>query len=550
MLSKIYIHNFALIDEVEFRLEDGLQVITGETGAGKSILLGALRLIMGERFDANSVGDSSKKSIVEAYFNLEKGKHEKFFEKNDLDFSTETIVRREISAAGKSRAFINDTPVTLNILKDLTKDLVDIHSQFETSNLFSEAYQLNILDNIAKQNEIINAYRKEFQNYTTAKKRLEDNKEALGNLNKEADYQQFLLNELQEIDLEKIDLEALKAELSTQENAESITRELSEGIDLLQMEEVGIVDHLAVLTMKLQQVSKFHPKYNELVERLQSAHIELKDISAELEVELENVNVDPAYAVELNQRLNKIYSLLTKHQVQSIEELIQIRDAILTRDSEVESLKSEIEILSNKVKKHRETLDAKVQEISRNRKIAASDFVTRAKKVLKRLGLENAALQFVLTESDSLHDNGKDNVQLMFQANAGYELKPIQSAASGGERARVMFAVKKVVAENGSLPTLILDEIDTGISGRVAEEMGKLMKEMGTKIQLIVITHLAQIAAKGNRNYKVSKTEIEGRTQTFITQLNEDERLLEIAQLISGTTVTQAAIAQAKELMN
>ncbi|QCX53206.1 DNA repair protein RecN [Elizabethkingia sp. JS20170427COW] len=550
MLAKIYIQNFALIDELEVSLDQGLQVITGETGAGKSIILGALRLIMGERADTKSIADPSRKSIVEGIFNITKEKFNAFFEEHDLDFEEETLVRRELTANGKSRAFINDTPVTLGVLKDFTDRLIDIHSQFETSRLFNEDYQFGILDGISKNEIILEQYQQKYKTYTEATTKLKQLEKRLIEGNKEADYHQYLLQELEEANLDNIDIEQLKADLSTQENAEAIIEQLSQCYQLFTQDSMGVLEILNEAKSKLGKISEFSPDYEQLSERLNSLYFEMKDISDSCGNELENVQIDPEILQNLNAQLNIINTLLIKHQAQTVEELIGIREKLSEEHHLTENLEHIIQEQKEVIAKITQELTAKSNQLTENRKKAAKIFIEKSSVILKRLGLENARLEVALSEADVFNIFGKNRVELMFQANSGYDLKPIKHAVSGGERSRVMFAVKKIVAESNDLPTLILDEIDTGISGRVAEEMGHLMKEMGNDIQLIVITHLAQIAAKGNSHYKVQKAEVQGKTQSDIFKLNADQQLQEVAQLLSGSKVTEAALQQAKELMN
>jgi len=549
MLSKIYIRNFALIDELEVDLHSGMQVITGETGAGKSILLGALRLIMGERADSNIVGNPDEKSIVEATFKINKEQHFSFFQENDLDFTTETIVRRELSSAGKSRAFINDTPVTLNVLKRFTENLIDIHSQFENSNLFEESYQFNILDGIGESTKEFSKYQSEYQRFINAKNKLKELENQLSKSTQERDYHRFLLNELEVAELETVDLEEIKSQLATQENAETIIQELSSGLGLLQNEEIGVLQALLEVRNKLNGVSKFQPKYGDLLQRIESARLELQDISNSIERELDEVEIDPEELQNLNYKLNLINNLLLKHQAQDVEELMEIQENLSKNETQQINLSEEIEKTKQFIENQTSIIAELSKELTKNRKKSAHIFSEKCEKVFQRLGLNKAKLVFQFTPSQDFNKYGKDKIELLFQANEGYALLPIQNAISGGERARVMFAIKKITAEIYELPTLILDEIDAGISGKIAEEMGKLMRELSAHLQLVIITHLPQIAAKGNNNYKVFKREVKGKTQTTIMPLSQEERIKEIAQLLSGNKVTTAAIEQAQELM-
>lgn len=548
MLSRIYIKNFALIDTLEVSLHNGLQVITGETGAGKSIILGALRLILGERADVKSISNAEEKSIVETEFALN-NQFKKFFIENDLDYEHQTIIRREILPSGKSRAFINDVPVTLDVLKELSSQLIDIHSQFETSNLFTSEYQFKIIDGLSGNKKIIEDYQYEFSEFQSLKTQLKRLQTQLSENTKESDYKQFLLNELEELKLDDVDYEDLQNQLSIQENAEMISENLGQILSRFHQEEIGILSFFNEAKNKLSKISEVSSGFSELDERMETSFVELKDIMAELENESEKIEINPETLAVLSNLNNKINALFLKHNVSDLSELKEIRDQLAGEQkgaSELEGLINEIE---ENIAKKDKNLQALAEKLSKNRKKSIPDFIKKAEGLLKKLGLEKARVDIDLQPVTEFNSFGKENIQLLFQANSGFPLKPIQTAISGGERSRVMLAVKKIIAESDELPTLILDEIDTGVSGKVAEEIGNLMREMSADMQLIVISHLAQVAAKGNNNYKVVKQDISGKTQSTIIPLNEEEKLNEIAQLLSGSKITEAALAQAKELI-
>ncbi|MFB9120816.1 DNA repair protein RecN [Bergeyella porcorum] len=549
MLNRIFIQNFALIDTLEISLEKGLQVITGETGAGKSIILGALRLILGERADVKAIANAEKKSIVEAEFSVSEGL-KPFFDANELDFELQTIIRREILPSGKSRAFVNDVPVTLEVLKQLSQQLIDIHSQFETSNLFSQDYQFAIIDGLSENKNLILEYQSLFHQWKQQEKQLAQLKKQLEDGNKESDYKAFLLNELEEIDLDEIDWEGLQAKLTTQENAETISEALAGVFARFDAEEIGILDGLLDSKNKLNKVADYSHEFTLLRDRFEENFLELKDIIFELQNKAEAIEVDAHLLEELNAKVNKINALFLKHGVGTVEELVALRDALAAEQSGFADLEDNILALEKTIADVRKQLDALSKQLSVNRKKAAPQFTQKIEALLRQLGLEKAKIEVALDEVDTYNHFGKESIEILFQANAGFPLKPIQSAISGGERSRVMLAVKKIMAENTQLPTLILDEIDTGVSGKVAEEIGNVMREMAQHLQLIVISHLAQVAAKGDRNYKVIKEEIDGKTQSNIIALSEAEKLQEIAQLLSGSKITDAALQQAKELMN
>ncbi|WP_295230992.1 DNA repair protein RecN [uncultured Chryseobacterium sp.] len=548
MLSRIYIKNFALIDTLEVSLHNGLQVITGETGAGKSIILGALRLILGERADVKSIANTGEKSIVETEFSLD-NQFKKFFIENDLDYDLQTIIRREISPTGKSRAFINDVPVTLDVLRELSSKLIDIHSQFETSNLFTSEYQFKIIDGLSDNKSRIEEYQNEYSDFQSLKIQLKKYQTQLSENTKESDYKQFLLSELEDVQLDAIDYEDLQNQLSIQENAEMISENLAQVLSRFHQEEIGILSFFNEAKNKLSRISEVSNGFAELDSRLEASFVELKDIISELEDEAENIEANPDNLVQLSELNNRLNTLFIKHNAADVQELKDIRDQLAGEQkgaSELEALITEVEqgILSKEQK-----LQKLAQKLSDNRKKSILVFIKKAEGLLKKLGLEKARVDIELKAAVDFNAFGKENIQLLFQANSGFPLKPIQTAISGGERSRVMLAVKKIIAESDQLPTLILDEIDTGVSGKVAEEIGNLMREMSADMQLIVISHLAQVAAKGNNNYKVVKQDVSGKTQSTIVPLDEDEKLNEIAQLLSGSRITEAALAQARELI-
>ncbi|WP_027388357.1 DNA repair protein RecN [Chryseobacterium gregarium] len=549
MLSRIYIKNFALIDTLEVSLNNGLQVITGETGAGKSIILGALRLILGERADVKSISNAQQKSIVETEFALH-NQFKKFFIENDLDYEHQTIIRREILPSGKSRAFINDVPVTLDVLKELSSQLIDIHSQFETSNLFTSEYQFKIIDGLSENKKMMEEYKNVFSDFQSLKIQLKKFQVQLSENRKESDYKEFLLNELEELHLDDVAYEDLQNQLSVQENAEMISENLAMVLSRFHQEEIGILSFFNEAKNKLSKIAEVSNAFSELDERLETSFVELKDIISELEDEAEKIEINPENLALLARLNNRINALLVKHNVSGIEELKEIRDHLAGDQRGASELEAHIADVEENIVKKEKILQSLSEKFSKNRKKSIPIFIKKAEGLLKKLGLEKARVDIQLQAAQDFNAFGKENIQLLFQANSGFPLKPIQTAISGGERSRVMLAVKKIIAESDELPTLILDEIDTGVSGKVAEEIGNLMREMSTDMQLIVISHLAQVAAKGNNNYKVVKQDVAGKTQSTIIPLNDKEKLNEIAQLLSGSKITEAALAQARELMN
>lgn len=548
MLSRIYIKNFALIDTLEVSLNNGLQVITGETGAGKSIILGALRLILGERADVKSISKAEEKSVVETEFALN-NQFKKFFIENDLDYELHTIIRREILPSGKSRAFINDVPVTLDILKELSSQLIDIHSQFETSNLFTSEYQFKIIDGLSENKKIIEDYQLEFLAFQSLKTLLKKLKTQLSETNKESDYKEFLLNELEELKLDDVDYEDIQNQLSVQENAGMISENVGQILSRFHQEEIGILSFFNEAKAKLSRIAGISTSFADLDQRLEISFVELKDIISELEHEAEKLEINPENLLVLTELNNKINALFLKHNVSDLNELIEIRNELAGDQKGATELEAQIVETEENIAEKEKSLQVLAEKLSKNRKKNIPVFIKKAEGLLKKLGLEKARVDIELHDAEEFNQFGKENIQLLFQANSGFPLKPIQTAISGGERSRVMLAVKKIIAESDELPTLILDEIDTGVSGKVAEEIGNLMREMSEDMQLIVISHLAQVAAKGNDNYKVVKQDIAGKTQSTIIPLSDDEKLNEIAQLLSGSKITEAALAQAKELI-
>lgn len=548
MLSRIYIQNFALIDQLEINFKKGLQVITGETGAGKSIILGALRLILGERADSKSISDFSTKSVVEAEFKISKSL-KIFFEENDLDFEEDTIIRREILPSGKSRAFVNDVPVTLDVLKELSERLIDIHSQFETSQLFSEEYQFKIIDGLSENKNLIETYQNDYFEFQRKQRELERLKNTLSEGNKESDYKLFLLEELEAAQLETVNYELLQSQISLAENKGAISELLSQIFARTDQEEVGLFDGFYDVKNKLSRVADLSLQFSELNARLEENYVEFKDILFQLQNEAEKLDANPEDLLVLQEQNDKINALFLKHKVSDIEDLLKIKEELSLEKNSFEDIENKISQLEKEIAEASQSLLKKAEILSKNRKKAAPVFVEKVESLLHQLGLEKAKVEVELSSTKEFGKFGTEKIQLLFQANAGFALKPIQNAISGGERSRVMLSIKKLMAENAELPTLILDEIDTGVSGRIADEMGNVMQEMAENMQLIVITHLAQVAAKGNDNYKVQKSDIDGKTQTRIFPLNQKEKLTEIAQLLSGSKITDAAILQAKELM-
>ncbi|MHA6696570.1 DNA repair protein RecN [Chryseobacterium sp. A321] len=548
MLKRISIQNFALIDSLELTLGNGLQVITGETGAGKSILLGALRLILGERADLKSSMNADKKSIVEAEFEIS-SQLKPFFEANDLDFDSHTIVRRELLSASKSRAFVNDRPVTLDVLKMLSSQLIDIHSQFETASLFTQEFQFNLIDGLAGNSGTLESYQSKYEGAKTLEKELKRLESQYKELTQSADYRTYLLTELEDLPLDELDWAEVQTKLQTQQNVGIIVENLQSFFSRFDAEELGVLDSMLDARAKLSKVADLSHEFTALRERLESNFVELKDILFELQNKAEDLESSPELLAALQIQVDKINALFVKHGVDSLEGLREVRDKLSGEQTGFHELESFIETTKTELSKSQQELSTLAKKLSVQRLKYTDAFSKQISQTLSKLGLEKARMEFNISEAESFGSFGKDHIQLLFQANSGFDLKPIHLAISGGERSRVMLAIKKIMAQSRELPTLILDEIDTGVSGKVAEDMGILMKEMSSDLQLILITHLAQVAAKGQDHYKVVKSEIEGKTTSTILKLDDSQKLSEVAQLLSGSKITDAALAQAKELM-
>ena len=548
MLKRISIQNFALIDSLELTLGNGLQVITGETGAGKSILLGALRLILGERADLKSSMNRDKKSIVEAEFEISH-QLESFFEANDLDFDTHTIVRRELLSASKSRAFVNDRPVTLDVLKMLSSQLIDIHSQFESASLFTQEFQFNLIDGLAGNHKTLESYQNKYEASKTLEKELVRLKNQWKELTQSADYRTYLLAELEDLPLDELDWNEVQTKLQTQENVGIIVENLQGFFSRFDAEELGVLDSMLDARAKLSKVADLSHEFTALRDRLESNFVELKDILFELQNKAEDLESSPELLSALQIQVDKINALFVKHGVDSLEGLREVRDKLSGEQTGFHELESFIEAAELDLAKLQKELSTLAEKLSVQRLKYIDVFSKQVAQTLSKLGLEKARMEFDISPAASFGPFGKDQIQLLFQANSGFDLKPIHLAISGGERSRVMLAIKKIMAQSRELPTLILDEIDTGVSGKVAEDMGILMKEMSSDLQLILITHLAQVAAKGQDHYKVIKSEVEGKTTSTILKLDDTQKLSEVAQLLSGSKITDAALAQAKELM-
>lgn len=550
MLQSLRIQNFALIEETEVSLKQGLTVITGETGAGKSILLGALGLTLGNRADVSSLHDKTKKCIIEAQFDIKSYNLKSFFENNELDFEEITSIRREITPEGKSRAFINDTPTTLNVLKELGDQLIDIHSQHETLLLKETNFQFELVDAFAQTTQLFIDYKKQFSLLTKLKKQLEDLTAQELQAKKELDYFQFQFNELEEAAIKVGVQQQLEEESETLENAEFIKGNLSKSSLAINGGDENIVSALALVKQQLQSVSKFGKQFNELFERVNSVSIELKELAKDIDACEEDVVYDNARLEEVNTQLDKLNRLLKKHGVNTEEELLVIKDEIEAKLQQFSSLELSIEKTNKEIVALEKQCKALAKDLSDKRQKSLADIEQNIKTMLSSLSMANAQFKIDLKPLDSLSSNGLDAISFLFTANKGSEFKELHKTASGGELSRLMLCLKALLAERTALPTIIFDEIDTGVSGDVADKIGNILFAMGKTMQVITITHLPQMASKGSNHLFVYKSDNKDKTTSSIKQLNKEERIAEIAKMLSTGTPTETALKNAKELLN
>ncbi len=550
MLTTLSIKNYALISQLNVNFNSGFSIITGETGAGKSILLGALGLVLGKRADSSYLKNSENKCVIEAEFDIKDYKLESFFKKQDIDYEPLTIIRREILPSGKSRAFINDTPTTLNVLNTLSEKLVDVHSQHQTLVLSNTNFQFNIIDALASNEKRLASYKRGLVLYNSLKKELETLLASQEEATKQYDYNLHLYNELVDAKFTIDEQQKIEKELELLNNVELIKTNLTESLQILDNEELGLVNVTATLQSKLRQISAFSDDYNELFNRITSVEIELKDIVSEIENSNEEVVFNPSEIERLSERLQLIYDLLKKHNAESIADLLQIQEALSVKVDEVQNSSIAIAKKEKEIEKVEFDLNKLAAIISEKRKKTIPKFTKQLEAMLKELGMQNARFQFNLTTSTAFLANGKDELKLLFSANKGNNYGELKKIASGGELSRIMLSIKSILSKYTKLPTIIFDEIDTGVSGEISYKMGDIMKQMSENMQVISITHLPQIAAKGQHHYKVFKNEIEGSVTTQLKLLSDAERINEIAEILGGKDLSSSAIAHAKELLN
>lgn len=551
MLKQLYIRNFTLIDELDIKLYPGFSVITGETGAGKSIILGAIGLLLGNRADSKAIKSGKERCVIEAHFDLSRYDMKGFFDDNDIDFDAEdTIIRRELTSAGKSRAFINDTPVPLTKMRELGEQLVDIHSQHQNLLLQKEDFQLNVVDILAQDGEHIKAYQAVYQQYRSALSRLEQLKQELIKNRENEEFMRFQHKELDEAHLEPGELEQLEQESDILNHSEEIKSALYEADHSLSDDEGSILQLLRNASYSISNIREIYPEVAELSDRLDSSYIELKDIAQEISSSLDRIDFDPARLEQLNTRLDQLNTLLQKFHVETVEELIETRDLLAQQLEHIDNGNEDIEILQKEVDQKLIKAMSAAHSLSSLRKKVAKSIETEMKNRLVPLGIPNVRFEIEFAEKPLCRD-GADKVSFLFSANRSTPLQPISQVASGGEIARVMLSLKAMISGAVKLPTIIFDEIDTGVSGKIAEKMAEIMTEMGNQNrQVISITHLPQIAAMGSHHYKVMKEETQTGTISQMRELTPEQRVEEIAQMLSGSDISQAALANAKELIN
>ncbi|MGK0446328.1 MAG: DNA repair protein RecN (Recombination protein N) [Polaribacter sp.] len=550
MLTSLSIHNYALINQLSIDLSSGLSIITGETGAGKSILLGALGLVLGNRADLSSLKDTSKKCIVEAKVAIANYNLKEFFEKVDLDYEDTTILRREILPSGKSRAFVNDTPVTLSVLNELRSKLIDVHSQHQTMELSDASFQFIVLDALAKNASKVASYKRGVYQLHQLKKEVENLERNQREINLQYDYNSHLFKELEDANLQVDEQNNLEEKLEKLNNIEDIKLNLAEALDLSVNEEVGIQNLLNTLENRLSKIASFSKEYQDVSDRITSVKIEIDDIVSELETANENVEFNPNEAEEINDRLQLLYNLQKKHAVNSNQELVNVLEGLSEKVRQVESADEVINHKKKEIEDVSEKLDQIALKITDTRKKVIPNLKKELELLLSDLGMENARFSINIKPTFKYFSNGKDELEFLFSANKGGNFGELKKVASGGELSRIMLAVKKVLSENTQLPTIIFDEIDTGVSGEVSNKIAAIMQQMSKHMQVISITHLPQVAAKGDNHYKVYKEEINSVTTTNLRLLSADERIVEIAEMLSGKEISETAITHAKELLN
>lgn len=550
MITSLSIKNYALIEKLSIDFSKGFSIITGETGAGKSIILGAIGLVLGKRADLTSLKNKEEKCVIEAHFEISKYNLLPFFEENDLDYENDTIIRREILPSGKSRAFINDSPVNLQELQELSLFLIDIHSQQQTQELSDETVQFEIIDAIANNKETILEYQYLLKSYKSDKSKLNSLLKRQSESKKEQEYNTFLLDELIAAQLKSGEQETLEADFEKLNNVEIIKESIDKSLAIANEEQIGVLHNLNEIKLSLQKIASFSTEYHSLLERITSVIIEFDDISDEMNRCSEKLINDPEQLDLISQKLQVIFNLQKKHQVSSVDELLEIQANLENSVLALGNMEEEIATLTISIEQKTIELDAFSRTIHNNRLDSIPILSQKLIAILETLGMPNVRFNIEINSTETYYQNGKDTLQFLFSANKGTDFGVLKKVASGGEMSRIMLAVKAILAQYSKLPTLIFDEIDTGVSGEIAIRMGEIMKEMSQEMQIFAITHLPQIAAKGNAHFKVFKSTVGEDTLSELKLLNGEERLVEIAQMLSGTVVSDSALNHAKALLN
>ena len=551
MLKNLSIKNYLLIDDLSVSFNNGFTVITGETGAGKSILVGGISLILGKRADLSVNRDKSKKCIIEGVFDIGSFDLKSVFDENELDYDTETILRREISVSGKSRAFINDSPVNLSQLSLIGSKIIDIHSQHQNIEVLTSKFQFELLDLISKNKDRVLNYTEIFEEYRTNSNKLNELINKKQSLIQSIDYNKFILDEIDRADILDEDLEKLENMQNSLSNFEEISSELSLGSQIISEENIGLISNLLKLKNSIDKVSKNSEKFISISQRLDAIKIELEDIVHEIDYFLDSFEQSPENLTRVIAKIDLINNLLRKHSLQSIDELSEFRDNLAKKVNTTENIDNEIQKIKTNCDELKNRLDSIALEIHNNRKSVIPDLTKEIENILHELGMNNSKFKINLLFSDEqLYSNGRDTIEFEFLANKGYEFKKIKEAASGGEMSRIMLAIKSIMAKYKKLPSIIFDEIDTGVSGEISKKMGFIMKDLGEKIQTFSITHLPQIAAMGESHFKIYKSDVDGITKTMISRLNENDRIIEIAKMLEGNNASKSAYTHAKQLLN
>jgi len=549
MLKSLEINNYAIINQLEIDFNRGLNIVTGETGAGKSIILGALSLLLGQRADTSVLKNKDRKCIVEGTFDISRYQLESFFKENDIDFEEQTIIRREIAVNGKSRAFVNDVPVNLNVLKELGIKLIDIHSQHENLNLSNNEFQLKVVDTLADNSILLAEYKIILRLYNDLKTKLSKVKEETEKLKSDREYFEFQFNELEKANLKQDELDELESEYHTLTHAEEIKELLTDSINLLNNNEINVLANLKSLIQHFQKLKELISDSGSYFERIESVYIELKDLAAEIEKLDEKTNFDPERIETVNNRLNLIYSLLQKHHVKTINELIKIRDEYKEKLENIFFSDEKISALENEIHETYQKLEILGNELSESRKNVIPSIEQEVNRLLSDLGMPTSAFKIKMEKKEGFTYYGADDLMFLYSPGKDIEFQNLAKTASGGEISRLMLSIKSLITQFINLPTIIFDEIDSGISGEIADRMGNIVKRISKDMQVINITHLPQVASKGDCHYLVHKTDNNNITETHMKLLSNEERITEVAKMLSGSELTDAAIQNAKELL-